>query len=175
MRIGLFRCFPDESEHLLAAIKRDLRGDKHQSLAPVLATLALIGERERHYPAALQRYEQIDQLSGSPDPAFDGGALAHRVGRGRVLCLSGQCEQGLADLKFALAQAPVAAAEASLKRAEELVDEGDCLRSSGRMTAVREAWQQALALREGRLPVDFSDNQGLLAKIGSTSRTRTKQ
>lgn len=153
------------------ALKRELRGENDQSLAPALATLALADERGGDYPAALQRYAQIQQLPGLPDPAFDGGTLAHRVGRGRVLCLSGQAEQGLADFDFALSQAPLAAAEAPLKRAEALVDEGDCLQSVGRIDAARDAWQQALALRDGRVPEDFPGNRRLLTKIDAAAAT----
>ncbi len=153
-------------------LKRELRGNNDKAAAPALSTLARIDERAHNYAAALRHYDEITSLDGISIAAADVSIVEHFADRGRIRCEAGAAQAGLADLDGALAQPALHADATPLRRAAALSARGDCLRALGRESEAREAWQQALALRETRLPPTFADSQRLQTALAAAAGER---
>lgn len=165
----------DEARELAEAslrLKQDLRGKDDKSTAPALSTLARIDERQGDYAAALRRHEQIMNLEGISMGEADASIAEYFADRGRIRCESGAVRDGLGDIDQALARPEMAADARPLKRAKVLSDRGDCLKAVNRVDEAREAWQQATALRETRVPEDLADSRRLRAVLAATADDR---
>ncbi len=153
-----------EATHLADAslkLKQELRGTNDGSIAPALATLALIDRDAGRLEAAHQRLEQLLQLDGMDQRRDSPGILDYRTDLAEVRCMQGHHAEALALLDTILASSNLVASRAPLHRARTLYVQGNCLARQGHHEQARAVWREAQTLREGRLPVDFPHSRDI--------------
>jgi eukaryotic-like serine/threonine-protein kinase len=146
-------------------LKQELRGENSDAAAPALLTLADLDAREDHPLLGLEKLDQVMKLQGIEKRLNKPPVLNYQVAQARLRCQAGQWQIGLDEINDLLEQASLSESSAPLTRAEALEIQGNCEQALGAETKARQAWQQALNLRQKRLPDEHPDSGKLRARL----------